>query len=71
MQIMSASRKYPDEFRQRAVRMVLDARQHVDDDPEAIKRVADELSVPSKTPAAVDYLSPQAGSVAGERRCRI
>ncbi len=49
MQIMSAPGKYPDEFRQRAVRMVLDVRQQVGDDPEAIKRVADELSVPPKT----------------------
>ncbi|MGH3774851.1 MAG: transposase [Pseudonocardiaceae bacterium] len=43
---MSVPSEYPDELRQRAVRMVFDVREETGNQPEAIKRVADELGVP-------------------------
>lgn len=46
---MSASPEYPDELRQRAVRMVLDIRQETGDRPDAIKQVAAALGVPART----------------------
>jgi transposase-like protein len=49
MQIMAAARKYSEEFRQHAVRMVLKIRQEAGDQAEAINRVADELSVHPET----------------------
>ena len=42
---MPAAREYSDQLRQRAVRMVLDRRSEAGDQLEAIKRVADQLSV--------------------------
>jgi transposase len=46
---MPAPRKYPDELRQRAVRMVLDAKKDPDTARGAIRRVADQLGISRET----------------------
>ena len=46
---MPAAQEYSDEFRQHAVRMVLDERPQADSQLEAIKRVADQLAVAPQT----------------------
>jgi transposase len=46
---MPALRKYPDELRQRAVRMVFEVREQTGQRPGAIARVADQLGVNRET----------------------
>jgi transposase len=46
---MPALRKYPDELRQRAVRMVFEVREQTSGAPGAIARVADQLGVNRET----------------------
>jgi transposase len=46
---MSAPRKYPQELRDRSVRMVLEVRQHTSGQPGAIARVADQLGINRET----------------------
>jgi transposase len=46
---MPALRKYPDELRQRAVRMVFEVRERTGQRPGAIARVADQLGVNRET----------------------
>jgi transposase len=46
---MPARRKYPDELRQRAVRMVFEVREQTGQRPGAIARVADQLGVNRET----------------------
>jgi transposase len=46
---MSAPRKYPQELRERAVRMVLEVRQHTGGQPGGIARVADQLGINRET----------------------
>lgn len=46
---MPAPRKYPDELRQRAIRMVLDAKTDPDTARGAIRRVADQLGISRET----------------------
>ncbi|GAA2018286.1 transposase [Nocardiopsis rhodophaea] len=46
---MSAPRKYPDELRERATRMAVDARRDPATRPGAIARVADQLGVNRET----------------------
>jgi transposase len=48
---MSAPRKYSVELQQRATRMALDARKDPETSRGAIKRVADQLGVPSRSVA--------------------
>lgn len=47
---MPAPRNYPDELRQRAIRMVLDAKTGPDTAHGAIRRVADQLGISRETP---------------------
>lgn len=47
--VMPAPRKYPDEVRERAVRMVLEIRQEFGQQQGAIARVADKLGVNRET----------------------
>ena len=46
---MPAPRKYPDELRQRAILMVLDAKTDADTARGAIRRVADQLGISRET----------------------
>jgi transposase len=46
---MPALRKYPDELRQRAVRMVFEVREQTGQRPGAIARVGDQLGVNRET----------------------
>jgi len=61
---MPAPKKYPDELRERAVRMALDARQDPATAPGAIKRIADQLGI---HPEALRVWVRRAEVDAGER----
>ena len=47
---MAAPRKYPDELRERAVRMAVDLRRDSATKAGALKRVADQLGINAETP---------------------
>ena len=49
MQIMAASKKYSDEFRRHALRMVGEIHDEGVDQSDAVERVADLLSMPLRT----------------------
>ena len=49
MRVMAAPRKYPEELRERAIRMAVDLRRHPDTRSGALKRVGDQLGINSET----------------------
>jgi transposase len=50
MRVMAATRKYPDELRDRAVRLVLDARKDQVTRPAACRRIGEHLGINPETP---------------------
>jgi transposase len=49
MRVMAAPRRYPDELRERAVRMAVDLRRDAATRSGALKRVADQLGINAET----------------------
>jgi transposase len=61
---MAAPRKYPDELRERATRLAVDARRDPSSAPGAIKRIADQLGI---HPEALRTWVKQAETDVGDR----
>jgi transposase len=62
--MMAAPRKYPDELRERATRLAIEARRDPDSSAGAVKRIADQLGV---HPEALRTWVKRAETEAGER----
>ena len=62
MRVVAAPRKYPDELRERAVRLVLDAREDPVTRPAACRRIGEQLGINPETlrfAAELDRPSPR------------